>query len=107
MPQPRQYVDAAAKQRAYRARQAQARCAELQAKGLPLAPPLPTMPSRARWQALLAQARLSLETARDEMQAYYDERSAAWQEGERAASLLDAIEQLDALLSDVDDLPSF
>lgn len=48
-----------------------------------------------------------VETTRDEMQAYYDERSAAWQEGERAASLLDAIEQLDALLSDVDDLPSF
>jgi hypothetical protein len=107
MPQPRQYVDAAAKQRAYRARQAQARREELQAKGVPPAPPLPTMPSRARWQALLAQARLSLETVRDEMQTYYDERSAAWQEGERAASLLDAIEQLEALINDVDALPSF
>src|SRR5690349_8676685 len=107
MPQPRQYVDAAARQRAYRARQAQARCAERQAKGLPAAPPLPTLPSRARWQALLAQARLSLETARDEMQAYHDARSAAWQEGERAASLLETIEDVHALITALEDVPSF
>jgi hypothetical protein len=64
MPQHRQYSDAAAKQRAYRARQAQARRDELRAKGLPPAPPLPTVPSRARWQALLAHARLYLERGR-------------------------------------------
>lgn len=35
MPQPRRHQDNAAKQRAYRARQGQARRAEQQAKGLP------------------------------------------------------------------------
>ena len=65
MPQQRQYPDNAAKQRAYRARQAQARRSELTAKGLPPAPPLPTLPSRARWEALFAQARHALQTTCD------------------------------------------
>lgn len=46
MPQQRRYEDNAAKQRAYRARQVQARCAEQHVKGLPPAPPLPTLPSQ-------------------------------------------------------------
>ena len=104
MPQQRHYEDNAAKQRAYRARQAQARRAEQQAKGLPPAPPVPTLPSRARWQALLAQARLALQTARDEMQAYYEERSEAWQQGERAATLAEQIDQLEVVLTDLTDL---
>ena len=79
MAQQRHYPDNAAKQRAYRVRQAQARCTEQEAKGLPAAPSLPTLPSRARWQALLTHARLCLERARDEMQSYYDDRSEAWQ----------------------------
>ena len=104
MPQQRRHEDNAAKQRAYRARQAQARCAEQHAKGLPPAPPLPTLPSSARWQALLTQARLALETAHDEMQAYYDERSEAWQQGERAATLVEQIDQLEAVLNDLEAL---
>ena len=107
MSQHRQYPDAAAKQRAYRARQTQARLAEQQAKGLPPAPPLPTLPSRARWQALLEGARLFLETARDEMQAYYDDRSAAWQEGERAAALQDHLDAVTQTLDDLEALPPF
>jgi hypothetical protein len=105
MPQARHHPDHAARQRAYRERQARARSAELQAKGLPPSPPLPTMPSRARWHALITHARLSLETARDEMQTYYDGRSAAWQEGERAALLSDHLEALEQVLDSLDDLP--
>ncbi|MHB8426056.1 MAG: hypothetical protein ACYDB9_13080 [Gammaproteobacteria bacterium] len=105
MPQQRRHTDAAAKQRAYRARQVQARLAAQQATGLPPAPPLPTLPSRARWQALLAQGRLSLETARDEMQTYFNDRSEAWQEGERAAILADHLDQLEAVIDDLDALP--
>jgi hypothetical protein len=105
MPQQRHYQDNAAKQRAYRARQAQARREEQQAKGLPPAPPLPTLPSRARWQALLTQARLTLETARDEMQAYYDDRSETWQAGERAAVLAEQIDQLEMVLAALDAVP--
>ena len=98
MPQPRRYADPAARQRAYRARQELARLADQQAKGLPPAPALSTLPSRARWQALLTQARLALETTRDEMQSYYDARSETWQEGDRAAALLGQIENLEQAL---------
>lgn len=56
------------------------------------------MPSQARWQALLARARAELETTRDEMQAYYDARSETWQQGERAAALLEQIESLEQAL---------
>jgi hypothetical protein len=104
MPQPRRHQDNAAKQRAYRARRACSRRAEQQAKGLPPAPPLPTLPSRARWQALLTQARLALETARDEMQAYYEDRSEAWQAGERAATLAEQIDQLGVVLDELEAL---
>jgi hypothetical protein len=107
MPQQRQYPDNAAKQRAYRARQVLTRRAEQQARGLPPAPSLPTLPSRARWQALLAQARLCLETARDEMPAYYDDRSEAWQQGERAATLQDHLDSLGQALDALDALPPF
>jgi hypothetical protein len=106
MPQQRRYQDNAAKQRAYRARQAQARREGQQAKGLPPAPPLPTLPSRARWQALITQARLALETARDEMHAYYEDRSEAWQEGERASALAEQIEHLEVILEDLEALPA-
>ncbi len=105
MPQPRTHADNAAKQRAYRARRAQARHAEQQAKGLPPTPSLPTLPSHARWQALLAQARLFLETARDEMQAYDDDRSEAWQQGERAATLQEHLDTVGQVLDDLDGLP--
>ena len=99
MPQPRQHAAHAARQRAYRARQAQARRAEQVAKGLPAAPPLPTLPGHARWRALLAQARLYLETAQEEMQTYYDERSEAWQQSERAAALADQLDCLEQALA--------
>ena len=104
MPQPRRSADQAARQRAYRARQEQARLADQQAKGLPPAPALSTLPSRARWQALIAHAQLALETARDEMQAYADERSDAWQQTERAAALADQIEALSTVLDDLETL---
>jgi hypothetical protein len=104
MPQPRRYADPAARQRAYRARQELARLADQQAKGLPPAPALSTLPSRARWQALITRAHLALETARDEMQAYADERSDAWQQSERAAALTDQIEALSTVLDDLETL---
>jgi hypothetical protein len=87
MPHPRQHADAAARLRAYRARQAQARRGEQVAKALPPAPPLPTRPSWTRWDALIEQARRALKTAGEEMRAYHDDRSSAWRRGERGAAL--------------------
>jgi len=107
MPQQRQYPDTAAKQRAYRARQAHARREELQAKGLPPTAPIATLPSRARWQALVTQARLSLATARDELHAYVAARSETWQESERAAALAEQFDALEQVLDDLDAVPPF
>jgi len=112
MPQPRQYPDPAAKQRACRARQEQARRDDLQAKGLPPAAPIPSLPSRAGYPragvlALQARARTALEAARDGMQAYHDDRSDAWQQGEGAAALQEHTNALDQILDDLDDLPPF
>jgi hypothetical protein len=106
MPQHRQHTAAAARQQAYRTRQTQARLAEQQATGLPPAAPIPTLPSRARWQALIAQARLCVETAYDEMPLSSDDRSEAWQAGERAATLQDRLDQLEGVINDLDALSS-
>jgi hypothetical protein len=107
MPQDRRYPDHAARQRAYRERQTQARHDELWAKGLPPLPPLPTVPGRARWQTLLAQAYQALSTAHDEMQCYYDDRSDAWQESDRAEALRDHLDALEQVLEALDDVPSW
>jgi hypothetical protein len=104
MPQPRRHADTAAKQRAYRARQALARQEEQQAKGLPPMPPLPTIPARARWQALLTHARVALETVQMEVQAYWDARSETWQESERGSALVEELEQLGVMLDDLAEL---
>ena len=103
MPQPRRYSDAAAKQRAYRQRQEEARHAERATKGLPPGPAIPTLPSTVRWRALLAQARLALHTVHEEVQTYVDERSDAWQQSERAQVLSETLEAVERAL---DEIPS-
>jgi hypothetical protein len=107
MPQPRLHADAAAKQRAYRERQEQARRAELEVKGLPPIPPIPSMPGNARWRVLLAQSTLSLEAVREEMQAYHDTRSEQWQQGDRAEAMQKRIDGLQQVLNALADLPPF
>ena len=102
MPTPRRYSDPAARQRAYRERQAQARLAERTLKGLPATPLLATIPGERRWQTLLEQARTALSCMHTEMQAYYEDRSETWQEGERGEALLERLDSVEALLSDLE-----
>jgi hypothetical protein len=96
MPTPRRYPDAAARQAAYRARQAEARRQEQVAKGMPALPVVATRPGHARWRALLRQAHLLLEMVQEEMQEYHDQRSERWQEAERGESFRDRLEALQA-----------
>jgi hypothetical protein len=103
MPQPRRHSDAAAKQRAYRQRQEAARQAERAAKGLPPGPAIPTLPSTARWRALIEQARLALQAVYEEMHTYAEERSDAWQHSERAQTLSESVEAVERAL---DELPT-
>lgn len=83
------------RQRTFRQRQKEARAAAF-VTGAPPAPPIPTMPSTARWKALQSQAQAALQAIVDEMEAYRDERSEQWQESDRAEQFqetLDAAEE--------------
>ena len=104
MPTPRRYPDVATRQKAYRDRQRLARAAELQAKGLPAAPAISTLPSRQRWHGLLEQARIALQTAQEEMQTYWDGRRPVWQESDRGERLGEHIEALEKMIGNLVDL---
>jgi hypothetical protein len=63
------------------------------------------MPGTARWNAALTLAHRLVEEVSEQMQTYFDERSLAWQEGERAQEFTarlqaveEAAEALDLLL---------
>jgi len=104
MPQPQKYASHAARQAAYRLRCRQARANEQAQRGLPALPSVPTLPGTARWQAALSSAQLLLETVQAEMQAYFDERSEAWQEGERGQQFMGRQEALEAALSSLEEV---
>lgn len=91
---PRSYATPAARQRAYRERCQEARRRELAAADLPGLPVLPTVPGYPRWRALIRQAHVLLGIAQAEMEAYYDQRSERWQEGERGETFLERMEAL-------------
>ena len=104
MPTPKHYSDPAARQRAYRERQVQVRLEERNQKGLPVVPPLATMPGERRWQTLLEQAQSALSCVHTEMQAYYEDRSETWQEGDRGEAMQERLDSVASLLSDLEDL---
>ena len=106
MPTPRRYPDAAARQAAYRARQAEGRRQEQAAKRLPALPTVATLPGHARWQGLLRQAQLLLETVQEEMQAYHDQRSETWQESERGENFRERLEAVTAVQSAIEEVLS-
>lgn len=101
----RVYATNAARQRAYRQRCQEARNREPAAQGLPPLPSLPTVPGYRRWRALIQQAHQLLGIAQAEMQAYYDQRSTAWQEGERGETFLERMEALGDAHDAVAELP--
>ncbi len=104
MPTPRIHETNADRQRAYRQRREQARRDQLAAKGLPPSPIIATMPGTARWKALHEQARTALETMRDEMQAYFDDRNETWQEGERGEAFQEMMDAVSEAYDGVEEL---
>jgi len=104
MPTPSIHANPAARQAAYRARLAEARRKELEAKGMPPLPAVATMPGNERWQALVRQASHLLQTVQDEMQDYYDERSPAWCESERGVAFQDRLEAVQEAQGIIEDL---
>ena len=74
---------------------------------LPAKPPLPalsTIPGQARWNALLQQARLALQTACEEMETYAAARSESWQESERGEEFEERLEALREASAAVEEL---
>ena len=104
MPQPRKYQTRAEQQAAYRKRAVRSQQDLLSRKGLPPLPAIPTMPGKARWRAMIEQAYLLLSEAADEMQSYHDDRSEAWQDGERAAELIAKVEDLQETVSHLQEI---
>lgn len=103
MSQPRKYLSSAARQAAYRVRCQQAHVQQ-QRKGLPPLPQIATVPGWARWRAAIQSAQTLLRQVSEEMSEYYDARSQAWQESERAEAFTERQEALEALLSELDTL---
>jgi hypothetical protein len=87
----------AEKQAAYRERQRQKALGEL-----PATPGACNIPATERWNAAIKQARSLLEQTREEMQAYLDDRSDEWQEGDRGVAHAEHIEEIETAL---DNLP--
>jgi hypothetical protein len=104
MPQPRLHESSAQRQAAYRERVNQARQAQLTAHALPPLPALPTLPGQARWLALLVQAQWCLTQVSNEMQQYYEARSDAWQESEKAAAFEARLEAVQEVLQALEEL---
>ena len=104
MPQPRNYLNRATQQVAYRKRQACSQQELLSLKGLPPLPAIATMPGQARWSAIIAQAQSLLCQASDEMQSYHDDRSEQWQDGPRAEELLVRLEHLQEAVAELQEI---
>ena len=106
MAQARVHESPAARQAAYRARQTQERAAQLQAKGLPSLPAMPTVPGQARWNALLHQTYWALKTAREEMEDYAAARSENWQESERGEEFAERLAAFQEVMDALEELTS-
>lgn len=90
----------AEKQRRYRERLKARAAGEM-----PAAPILANVPPVKRWQAMQAQASEIIARLRDEMQAYFDERSDTWRESDRADAMqerLDALEEAQGALDGIE-----
>jgi hypothetical protein len=59
------------------------------------------MPSHARWKTMTAKAGSLLQSVCEEMSAYADERSEAWQESERAETFAEQIAAVQAAIENL------
>jgi hypothetical protein len=105
MPEPKKHTSNAARQRAYRSRQAAVRRAEQAAKGLPALAGISTMPSLGRWRAMKSNALQLLETLASEMQDYAGGRSEEWQESDKSQILQEALDLVEAAREAVEEIP--
>jgi hypothetical protein len=104
MPQPKVHESHAQRQAVYRRRCQEARRRQLLEKGLPDLPAISTIPGTARWRQAVASAGQLLSLVEQEMQAYYDDRSEAWLESERADQLQERIDAVSEARQSMEDI---
>jgi hypothetical protein len=105
MPTPRKYANSAERQAAYRARRA------LLSKRQPLTQKsgsgdsrVPSRPGFRRWRSMIEQTHSLLQTVKEEMQLYYDERTEHWQESERGEEHSETMEMIEEIVCLMQDL---
>ena len=101
MPQPREHLNNAQRQAAYRKRKKQAIENLVKAKGLPTLPSISSVPGWPRWNQAMAQIEMLMTQIQGEMEAYHDQRTERWQDGEKGYEFLQKLEDLNAALDAV------
>lgn len=104
MPQERKYPTNSAHQAAYRRRQARKRKQELADPRLPSLPAVSSMPGTVRWNTVIRRCIDLLALIRDEMASYFEDRSEAWQEGDRGEAHAERVETLTELVDGLEEL---
>ena len=104
MPTPRRYGNAAERQAAYQQRRNAAREEELRAKGLPPMPLISTMPGTRRWRRMLDMAGALVQGVWKEREAYFEDRSEAWQDSERGTDFQAHTEAIAGLLEALNEI---
>ena len=104
MPQKRKYENDGARQAAYRCRQARAREQELADPRLPSLPAINSLPGTVRWNTVIRRCTDLLALIRDESASYYDDRSEAWQEGDRGEAHAERVEALTEIVDGLEQI---
>ena len=104
MPAPRQYNSHAQRQAAYRKRQTDARIQQMQERGFPPLPAVPTLPGWRRWNTMTQRILLLLLAMQQEMQDYYEQRSEAWQESDRGEAMNERLQAIEEAIAAVEDI---
>ena len=99
----RKYSTNGERQAAYRSDHGEAQLPPLY---LPALCPLSQVPSNSRWRMAVDLAARLLGTVAEEMQAYADERSDHWHEGQTAQRFLENLDGVNGLQANIDDLRS-
>lgn len=90
-------------QRRYR-EQLKLRLSESGKEPLPSLPGVSNLPASRRWSVSVDRAKTSLESTLAEMAAYYDDRSAEWQDGEKGEAFQEKIDALTEAVEKLNDL---
>jgi len=104
MPQKRKYENDGARQAAYRCRQAKARLQEMADPRLPSLPAISNFPGTVRWNAVIRRCTDLLALICNEAASYYDDRSEAWQEGDRGEAHAERVEALTQIVNGLEQI---